>query len=62
MKCFCKEESFDLILEADFGADPLWCKKCGCNLDLHCILLVQKLKDELISKDTGKNNYNYFFN
>jgi hypothetical protein len=25
---------FDLKLEADFSPDPLWCKKCGCNLDI----------------------------
>lgn len=49
MQCFCKEESYDLVVEADFGADPIWCGKCGCNLNLEEIPLTEKLKDELMS-------------
>lgn len=49
MECFCKEESYDLVLEADFGADPIWCRKCGCNLNLDEVPLTQELKDELMS-------------
>lgn len=49
MQCFCKEQSYDLVIEADFGADPIWCGKCGCNLNLEEIPLTGKLKDELIS-------------
>lgn len=49
MRCFCKVESFDLVLEADYGADPLWCKKCGCNLDIDQIPMSQELKDELFN-------------
>jgi len=49
MHCFCKEENYDLMLEADFGADPIWCRKCGCNLNLDEVPLTQELKDELMS-------------
>jgi hypothetical protein len=49
MQCFCKEESYGLVLEADFGADPIWCKRCGCNLDLDEVPLTQELKNELIN-------------
>ena len=47
LKCFCKEESYDLILEADYGADAIWCKKCRCNLDIDDIPLSQELKEEI---------------
>lgn len=47
--CFCKEESYDLILEADFCTDPIWCGKCGCNLNLDDIPLSEELKDELMN-------------
>jgi hypothetical protein len=49
MNCLCEEESYDLILEADIGADPVWCKKCGCNLDIDEIPISQELKDELVN-------------
>lgn len=49
MQCFCKEESYDLVVEADLGADPIWCGKCGCNLNLEEIPLTEKLKYQLIS-------------
>lgn len=47
MKCFCKEESFDLKLEADFVPDPLWCNKCGCNLDTDDLLLSNEVKADI---------------
>lgn len=47
--CFCKEESYDLILEADFCVDPIWCGKCGCNLNLNDIPLSEELKHELMN-------------
>ena len=47
MECFCKEQSYDLMLEADIGADPIWCSKCGCNLDIDDVPLSQELKKEL---------------
>jgi hypothetical protein len=45
--CECKEQSYDLILEADYGADAIWCKNCGWNLDIYYIHLSQELKKEL---------------
>jgi len=47
MECFCKETSYELMLEADIGADPIWCNKCGCNLDIDDVPLSQELKKEL---------------
>lgn len=47
MECFCKEESFNLKLEADFIPDPIWCNKCGCNLDTNDIPLSNELKSEI---------------
>ena len=49
LECFCKEESYDLMLEADYGADPIWCKKCGCNLNIDDIPLSRELKKELVN-------------
>ena len=34
MECFCKEQSYNLMIEADVCADAIWCSKCGCNLDI----------------------------
>ncbi|MGE6753800.1 hypothetical protein ACQKFO_10145 [Rossellomorea sp. NPDC071047] len=49
MRCFCEQkETFDLKMEADVGADPIWCMECGCNLDLEDIPLSNDLKKELI--------------
>lgn len=47
MKCNCKEQSYDLMLEADYGSDAIWCNKCGWNLDIYYIPLSQELKQEL---------------
>lgn len=49
VKCLCKEESYNLILEADFYIDPIWCEKCGCNLNLNDIPLSEGLKHELMN-------------
>lgn len=35
------------MLEADYGADAIWCKNCGCNLAIYYIPLSQELKKEL---------------
>lgn len=49
MHCFCKNgETFELKLEGDVGADPLWCNQCGCNLDLDEVPISQFLKEELM--------------
>jgi hypothetical protein len=47
MNCFCKEESFDFKLEADFASDPLYCIKCGCNLDTDEFPLSNKIRAEI---------------
>lgn len=54
MQCSCKEKSYDLVLEADFGADPIWCKKCGYNLDIDDAPFSYELKKEL---DIWVQNY-----
>ncbi|WP_078544895.1 hypothetical protein [Litchfieldia alkalitelluris] len=49
MRCACKQmKSYDLKIEGDVGADPIWCKHCSCNLNLEELPISQKLKSELI--------------
>ncbi len=34
MHCFCEQkETYELKVEGDVGADPIWCNQCGCNFD-----------------------------
>ncbi|WP_077303086.1 hypothetical protein [Virgibacillus pantothenticus] len=48
MDCCCKRgETRELIIEADIGADPAWCKHCRCNLDIEDLPISQGLMDEL---------------
>jgi hypothetical protein len=50
MECFCEQKHTNEIkIEADFCADPIWCNKCGCNLDLHLFPISNKLKNELMN-------------
>jgi hypothetical protein len=50
MECFCyRKETFELKIEGDVGADPIWCNKCGCNLDLENFAISENLKNELMS-------------
>lgn len=47
MECFCEQkETYELKVEGDVGADPIWCNKCGCNLDIG--LISNTLTKELI--------------
>jgi hypothetical protein len=49
LKCFCeKRETFELKVEGDVGSDPIWCNKCGCNLDLENLPISDELKEELM--------------
>ncbi|TRM12005.1 hypothetical protein FH966_10075 [Lentibacillus cibarius] len=49
MRCFCENgEIVDLKVEGDFGADPLWCNQCSCNLDIEEVPISEGLKEELI--------------
>ena len=41
----CKHTAFKF--EADFVADPIWCKDCGVNLDIEEFSLSDKLQEEL---------------
>ncbi|MEW5548939.1 hypothetical protein ABGT22_02995 [Peribacillus frigoritolerans] len=35
MECFCEQkETYELKVEGDVGADPIWCNQCSCNLDI----------------------------
>ncbi|SFB22953.1 hypothetical protein SAMN04488072_110123 [Lentibacillus halodurans] len=36
-------------MEADYGVDPLWCSKCGYNLDIDDFPLSDELKSELMN-------------
>lgn len=38
-----------LTLEADMGADPLWCSVCGYNLDLYDLALDTSLEQRLMT-------------
>ena len=50
MDCCCKRgETRELIIEADIGADPIWCKHCRCNLDIEDLPISQGLMDQLES-------------
>lgn len=49
MRSFCEQkETFDLKIEADVGADPIWCDECGCNLELEDTPISNDLKKKLI--------------
>ncbi|MGI8386909.1 hypothetical protein [Robertmurraya sp. P23] len=49
MKCNCEQKTcYEVKVEADVGADPLWCQKCGYNLDLDQFIFSMELKKELM--------------
>lgn len=49
MECFCEQkETYELKVEGDVGADPIWCNQCGCNLDIEDFLISNTLTNELI--------------
>ncbi|WP_449537626.1 hypothetical protein [Ferdinandcohnia sp. Marseille-Q9671] len=55
MKCLCKEDTRDLKIEGDFSADPIWCAKCSCNIELEDFPISDEVKRELEqwAKDFG---------
>ena len=49
MRCLCKQkETYEIKVEGDVSADPIWCNKCYCNLDLEDIPISAELKLELM--------------
>ncbi|SHR51761.1 Uncharacterised protein [Mycobacteroides abscessus subsp. abscessus] len=47
--CHCEQQTcFIVKVEADVGADPLWCQRCGYNLDIDQITLSMGVKKELM--------------
>jgi hypothetical protein len=50
LNCCCENgETNDLKIEADVGADPIWCNRCGCNLDIEGVPISNELGEELSS-------------
>ncbi|MDQ0160758.1 hypothetical protein [Alkalibacillus salilacus] len=57
MRCLCKQKEVkELKIEADVGADPIWCDRCHCNLDVEEIPISLNLKLRLMKwiGDYGK--------
>jgi hypothetical protein len=49
MRCFCEQkETYEIKVEGDFGADPIWCNQCGFNFDLEDLPISKELKTELM--------------
>lgn len=47
--CNCEQQACYVVkVEADVGADPLWCQRCGYNLDIDQFTLSMELKKELM--------------
>ncbi|MGE7780481.1 hypothetical protein ACQKL0_11015 [Peribacillus sp. NPDC097264] len=45
LDCLCARRKPSILkLEADTGADPIWCHLCGCNLDLDEVPISDELK------------------
>ncbi|MET3728078.1 hypothetical protein ABID52_001659 [Fictibacillus halophilus] len=50
MECFCdKPKIFELKLEADVGADPIWCNQCECNLDIDELPISEELRESVMN-------------
>ncbi|GIN88518.1 hypothetical protein J6TS2_49040 [Heyndrickxia sporothermodurans] len=47
INCNCQENTNEIVIEADYGIDPIWCKNCGTNLDIDELPLTQSLKREV---------------
>ncbi|WP_342598263.1 hypothetical protein MHB48_11800 [Psychrobacillus sp. FSL H8-0483] len=49
MKDLCKwNETSHLKVEADIGAEAIWCNKCYCNFDIEYVPISIELKAELM--------------
>jgi hypothetical protein len=52
MNCGCNcnsGETYDLKIEGDVGADPIWCNRCNYNIDLEDVPISEELAEELTS-------------
>lgn len=48
MECLCLNQKTNQIkIEADIGADPVWCNTCGCNLELEDFPISNELSEQL---------------
>ena len=48
MECLCRNQNTKAIkIEADVGADPVWCNICGCNLELENLPISNELSEQL---------------
>ncbi|MCM3390029.1 hypothetical protein [Ureibacillus chungkukjangi] len=48
MKDLCKcDETYDLKVDADIGADAIWCNKCSCNFEILYVPISIELQSEL---------------
>lgn len=48
MSCGCKTTTKQLLLEGEFGADPVWCAVCTYNIELDELPIPTDLMDELL--------------
>jgi hypothetical protein len=48
MHCgICEEKTFNLKVEGDVGADPIWCDECFANFDIYDIPISKDLRVRL---------------
>lgn len=48
LACGCQTGTTKLLLEGEFGADPLWCAICQYNMELDDLPIDEGLKEELL--------------
>lgn len=48
MNCCCESgKTNELKIEGDVGAEPIWCNRCDCNIDIEDVPISDELVDEL---------------
>lgn len=48
MDCGCKQLTKQLLLEGEYGADPVWCAVCQYNIEIDELAVSDMLLDELL--------------
>lgn len=48
MDCGCKTTTTKLLLEGEYGADPVWCAVCQYNIELDELPIDDSLMNELL--------------